>query len=252
MIEINKIYLGDCIDIMKSIDNESIDMILCDLPYGKTKSNFDIIIPIKDLWTEYKRIIKKNSAVVLTAIQPFSSMLVSTNYEMFKYEWIWNKKKPSNFLLSKVMPMMITETVLVFGYGKLKYNPQMTKGKLRDKSSNNSEKFKKIGHNGWGKVNFQQNDNINDDYYPKNIIEISNANQRNKLHPTQKPIELFEYLIKTYTNEGDIVLDNCIGSGTTAITCNNLKRNFIGIEKDETYYNICLKRIDDNSNVFFS
>jgi len=240
---IQELWHGDCLELMKDIPDKSVDAIICDLPYQKTKSSWDILIPIDKLWLEYARIIKFNSPIVLTSIQPFSSKLVMSNLEMFKYEWIWNKKKPSNFLLSKVMPMMITETVLVFGRGKISYNPQMTKGKLRDKSANNKSKFKEVGHNGWGSVNFEQRVNINDQYYPKNIIEISNANQKGKTHPTQKPIDLMEYLIKTYTNEGDLVLDNCMGSGTTCLAAKNLNRQFIGIEKEEGYYNICVERL---------
>lgn len=243
MLEINKCHLGDCLDLMPLIPDKSVDMILCDLPYQKTKSSWDIMIPIDKLWFEYKRIIKDNGAICLTSIQPFSSMLVISNLEMFKYEWIWNKKKPSNFLLSKVMPMMITETVLVFGRGKIKYNPQMTVGKLRDKSANNKEKFKPAGHNGWGNVEFKQETNINDQYYPKNIIEISNAGQRGKIHPTQKPIELGEYLIKTYSHEGDLILDNCFGSGNFLEAARRTNRQFIGIEKEQKYWEIANKRL---------
>ena len=243
MIEINKLYNQDCLIGMRDIDDKSIDCIICDLPYNKTKSSWDILIPIDKLWIEYKRIIKDNGAICLTSIQPFTSLLISSNLSMFKYEWIWNKKKPSNFLLSKVMPMMITESILIFCAKTPKYNPQMTTGKLRDKSANNKEKFKQVGYNGWGNVDFKQETNINDQYYPKNIIEISNANQRGKLHPTQKPVELMEYLIKTYTNENMLILDNAAGSGTTLLAAKNLKRNYIGFEKDLNYYNVACERI---------
>ena len=240
MIELNKIYNEDCLEGMKRIPDGSIDMILCDLPYGTTACKWDTIIPFEALWEQYERIIKDNGAIVLTAAQPFTSALVMSNPKMFKYSWIWDKVKPSGFQVAKYRPMMRQEDVLVFGKGRINYNPIMT---LREKvktsriySSSDSNPLK-------------NNDGKNRTYthkYPQSILTFSNAVQKGKVHPTQKPVILFEYLIKTYTDEGETVLDNCMGSGTTAIACLNTERNFIGFELNEEYYNISLKRISEN------
>ena len=240
MIELNKIYNEDCLEGMKRIPDGSIDMILCDLPYGTTACKWDTIIPFEALWEQYERIIKDNGAIVLTAAQPFTSALVMSNPKMFKYSWIWDKVKPSGFQVAKYRPMMRQEDVLVFGKGRINYNPIMT---LREKvktsriySSSDSNPLK-------------NNDGKNRTYthkYPQSILTFSNAVQKGKVHPTQKPVMLFEYLIKTYTDEGETVLDNCMGSGTTAIACLNTERNFIGFELNEEYYNMSLKRISEN------
>ena len=240
MIELNKIYNEDCLEGMKRIPDGSIDMILCDLPYGTTACKWDTIIPFEALWKQYERIIKDNGAIVLTAAQPFTSALVMSNPKMFKYSWVWDKVKPSGFQVAKYRPMMRQEDVLVFGKGRINYNPIMT---LREKvktsriySSSDSNPLK-------------NNDGKNRTYthkYPQSILTFSNAVQKGKVHPTQKPVTLFEYLIKTYTDEGETVLDNCMGSGTTAIACLNTERNFIGFELNEEYYNISLKRISEN------
>ena len=230
---------GDCLEIMPSIPDKSIDMILCDLPYGTTACKWDTIIPFEPLWEQYKRIIKDNGAIVLTASQPFTSALVMSNIKMFKYEWVWDKVKPSTGLHAKIQPLRQHENILVFGNPK--YYPIMEKTKDRiDKPriANNGEAF-------GGKEILRQHSN-NGLKYPRSLLTISNANQNNRLHPTQKPVALFEYLIKTYTNEGDLVLDNCAGSGTTGVACKNLNRNFIGIEKDENYFKIAEKRINEN------
>jgi len=230
---------GDCLEKMKDIPDGSIDMILCDLPYGTTACKWDTIIPFEPLWEQYKRIIKDNGAIVLTASQPFTSALVMSNVKMFKYEWIWEKSLSGSPALCRKTPMKVHENVLVFG-GK-NYNPQMTKGTKRKKgisgSSIEGQKFISSGIN---------NGEINDDYYPRSVQYFSNADRKNKVHPTQKPVALFEYLIKTYTNEGDLVLDNCMGSGTTGVACKNLNRNFIGIELDPEYFKIAEKRINEN------
>lgn len=240
MIELNKIYNEDCLEGMKKIPDGSVDMILCDLPYGTTACKWDTIIPFEPLWEQYNRLIKDNGAIVLTAAQPFTSNLVMSNPKMFKYSWIWDKVKPSGFQVAKYRPMMRQEDVLVFGKGRINYNPIMT---LREKvktsrvySSSDSNPLK-------------NNDGKNRTYthkYPQSILTFSNAVQKGKVHPTQKPLALFEYLIKTYTNEGELVLDNCMGSGTTAIACMNTKRNFIGFETDEEYFNKSLQRIENN------
>ena len=233
---------GDCLEKMKDIPDKSIDMILCDLPYGTTACKWDTIIPFEPLWEQYKRIIKDNGAIVLTASQPFTSALVMSNIKMFKYCWVWNKAKAANYVNAKKQPLKIHEDIAVFCKGN-NYNPQKTIGKFR----------KKGGYTVNREVAVAQNPTVsfNDTYYPKSILNFSVAgNKDSTLHPTQKPVSLFEYLIKTYTNEGDLVLDNCRGSGTTGVACVNLNRDFIGIEKDENYFKIAEQRI--NARTLFS
>jgi len=230
-MEINKIYQGDCLELMKKIEDKSIDMILCDLPYGTTACKWDTIIPFEPLWGQYKRIIKDNGAIVLTASQPFTSALVMSNIKMFKYELIWNKDLCKNPGLAKIRPLPSFESILAFGKGKVIYNPQMEEGK----PYNDVRKKPTQVHNGnEHKYGFSGNtvNVVNNGYrFSKSVITIRNANFKGQ-HPTQKPVALFEYLIKTYTNEGDLVLDNCAGSGTTGVACQNLKRDFILIEKE--------------------
>jgi site-specific DNA-methyltransferase (adenine-specific) len=243
MLKLNKIYLGDCLDLMRKIDNKSIDMILCDLPYGTTSCKWDTVIPFEPLWEQYNRIIKDNGAIVLTASQPFTSALVMSNLKMFKYCWVWNKRFPGNFTLAKYQPMKIHEDICVFSKDTALYNPQMIQ---RDKPIRNgankctseSAKFSSNSRQeGFKKVYTEK--------YPESIVCISNRSEKRGLHPTQKPVPLFEYLIKTYTNKGDLVLDNCIGSGTTAIACLNTERKFIGIEKEKKYIDIAISRVAD-------
>ena len=232
----NSLTCGDCLEVMPEIADKSIDMILCDLPYGTTACSWDTIIPFEPLWVQYKRIIKDNGAIVLTASQPFTSKLVMSNLKMFRYEWIWDKIKPSTGLHSKIQPLKQHENILVFGNPI--YHPIMEDAKIRiDKPriANNGEAF-------GGKEILRQHLN-NGQKYPKSILKISNANQNNRYHPTQKPVALFEYLIKTYTNKGDTVLDNCAGSGTTGVACQNLNRKFILIEKEQKYIDIIKKRL---------
>ena len=237
------LMLGDCLERMKEIPDESIDMILCDLPYGTTACKWDTIIPFEPLWEQYKRIIKDNGAIVLFGSQPFTSVLVMSNLKWFKYEWVWNKKLAGNGILAKIQPLKIHENIIVFSNGKLRYNPQMTKGRLRKKM-----------FNGVGKTEILQTlseckETFNDEYYPVSIQDFSIAGSRiNRLHPTQKPVPLLEYLIRTYTNENDLVLDNTMGSGSTGVACVNTNRKFIGIELNEKYYDISCKRITDAIN----
>jgi len=236
---INTVIHGDCLEVMKSIPDKSIDMILCDLPYGNTNCKWDTIIPFEPLWEQYKRIIKDNGAITLTASQPFTSALVMSNPKMFRCALVWNKKKNSNPLQAKISPLKIHEDILVFGIKAVNYYPQKEiRGKPRKKiypfkTSNNSI----IGEFS-SKINTENNE-----YYPTSILEFSNANKIGLLHPTQKPVALFEYLIKTYTNEGDLVLDNCAGSGTTGVACKNTNRNFILIEQDEKYCEVIKERV---------
>jgi len=240
MLEINHIHQGDCLVLMKDIPDKSVNLILCDLPYGTTACKWDTIIPFEPLWEQYKRIIKDNGAIVLTASQPFTSALVMSNIKMFKYEWVWNKKLAGNGILAKIQPLKIHENIVVFSRGKVRYNPQMTKGIFRKKMTSNP----KVSEINNGDGNKRAKETKNDNYYPKTILDFSMAGHRKgRFHPTQKPVALFEYLIKTYTEEGYLVLDNCIGSGTTAIACINTKRNFIGIELRQDFVDICNKRI---------
>ena len=234
MIELNKIYNEDCLEGMKRIPDKSIDMILCDLPYGTTACKWDSIIPFEPLWAEYKRIIKKHGAIVLFGSEPFSSALRMSNIKNFKYDWIWNKKLAGNGILAKRQPLKIHEIISVFNSNI--YIPQMTKGKMRKKMGLKESEI--TGGNSFAK------EYVNDEYYPVSIQEFSIANlRRGRLHPTQKPVALFEYLIKTYTNEGETVLDNCMGSGTTAIACINTNRNYIGFELDKHYCEIANERV---------
>lgn len=242
---LNKIILGDCLRVMKDIEDKSIDMILCDLPYGTTACRWDSVIPFDLLWKEYNRIC--TGVMVFTGSEPFSSHLRISNIKNYKYDWIWIKNGVTNVGNAKRMPLRNFENIMVFYNKPSTYNPQglkpfnkiVNKGKSAGGETIQGEN---IG-NGRGKLRsgedyFQAFTN-----YPRQTLYI-NQNSTGKVHPTQKPVALFEYLIKTYTNEENTVLDNCIGSGTTAIACLNTNRNFIGIEKDEKYYNLALERID--------
>lgn len=279
-LEINKIYNEDCMVGMERIKDKSIDMILCDLPYGTTQNKWDSILPLNDyieieikgkikqlkedeyllycyknnisldiakkewkskhkkgLWTHYNRIIKDNGAIVLTANQPFTAKLIASNPSMFKYAWCWEKSLKTNFLNAKKQPLRNHEDVLVFYKKQCTYNPQgLKKGSISG------------GNKVTGSYNAWKSNSKKQMYtgYPSSVLKITNPNNGN-IHPTQKPIELFEYLIKTYTNEGDIVLDNCMGSGTTAIACIKTKRNYIGWENDTKhgYYQKSIERINN-------
>ena len=234
-MEKNKIYLGDCLELMKEIDDKSIDLILCDLPYGTTKCSWDTIIPFEPLWKQYKRVIKDNGAIVLTASQPFTSALVMSNIKDFRYCWVWDKKKGGNIMNLKSQPYKVHEDVCVFSIKPHLYYPIMTEQKER--TGKTYSKGEANGIENYGDIRTYNKK------YPKSILEISNADQREKIHPTQKPVALFEYLIKTYTNEGNLVLDNCAGSGTTAIACINTNRNYILMEKEQKYYDVINERI---------
>lgn len=240
---INKVIKGDCLEIMKDIPDKSIDMILCDLPYGTTACKWDTIIPFEPLWEQYKRIIKDNGAIVLTASQPFTSALVMSNPKMFKCEWIWEKDGGSNFATTKYQPMKEHENILVFGKGVTKYNQQKQerigsrKGKVT-KTIDSGRKNSVYGTQEGGKEL-----EVPELRVPRSIQRFT---RERGSHPTQKPVALFEYLIKTYTNVGDLVLDNCAGSFTTAIAAENTKRNWICIEQLEEYCEIGKKRINEN------
>lgn len=230
-------HLGDCLELMPLIADKSVDAIIADLPYGTTACKWDSVLPFDKLWGHYKRVIKPNGAIVLFCSQPFTSALIMSNPNDFKYCWTWDKVKPNGHLVAKIRPMQRTEDIAVFGLGKIKYNPQMTK---RDKPKKSKE-YSRTEIMGGEQTNFEER-TLNEKY-PQSILEFSNASQLVKLHPTQKPLELLQYLIRTYTDENDIVLDNTAGSFTTAIACLETKRKYIVMEKEKEYYNKGLKRI---------
>ena len=245
-MELNKIYNMDCLEGMKFIPDKSIDMILCDLPYGTTACKWDNVIPFEPLWEQYKRIIKDNRAIVLFGNEPFTSMLICSNLKGFKYKWDWNKKIPSGMGYAKYRPMQQTEDIPVFTKNgkRAKYNPQMTKRDKPIKSGGNTIKAGVYSeHKCMGKGK-----EYNKTYEYKNPVTLIEFDKVRKgaIHPTQKPVILFEYLIRTYTNEGETVLDNCMGSGTTAIACMNTKRNYIGFELNKEYFDIAEKRIKNH------
>jgi len=243
-MELNKIYQGDCLDVMKDMEDKSIDMILADLPYGTTACKWDTIIPFEPLWEQYKRIIKDNGAIVLTASQPFTSSLVMSNIKMFKYDFTWKKPKGTGHLNAKKQPLRDKEDILVFYNKQPIYNPQFSGGTpYRAGKSGKKERVFESGQTTYGK--FKKSIELDSDNpgirYPKQVIEFGVV-ERETLHPTQKPVELFEYLIKTYTNEGDLLLDNTCGSGTTGVAAKNLNRNCILIEQDEKYCEVARDR----------
>lgn len=253
-----KLINGDCLIEMQNIPDGSIDAIICDLPYGTTACKWDEIIPFKPLWKQYNRVIKDNGAIVLFSAQPFTSALISSNYKMFKYSWTWDKSRASGFLNAKKQPLRVTEDVCVFYKKQCTYNPILID---RDKKNirNTDYKPNKEGVKTYGKTrkDFKYNEGREipiDKGYPKNLLHIKTVgtNSKNKrLHSAQKPLELLEYLIKTYSNEDDLILDNTMGSGTTMVACQNTNRNGIGIELDKTYFDIAKKRVKENSYKLF-
>lgn len=247
-LTLNEIHQGDCLELMKEIPDGSINMILCDLPYGTTRNKWDSVIPFAPLWEQYERIITSHGAIVLTASQPFTSALVMSNPRLFKYEWIWVKSKAFDFMNAKQRPMKKHESILVFGRGnsnstpgnkRMNYNPQGLKplNKLVDGRHNN--KADAVGHRLARpslKMHIQEWTN-----YPNSVLHFPSEGKN--IHPTQKPVALFEYLVRTYTNENDLVLDNAAGSSTTAVACINTNRNWICIEKDEKYCRMGRQRL---------
>ena len=218
-------------------------MILADLPYGITDCKWDNVIPFEPLWEQYERVIKDNGAIVLTASQPFTSMLVMSNPKIFKYAWVWDKITKTNYLNARKQPLRRTEDVIVFYKKQCTYNPQgLVEGEFYNYRPNHF-KYKK-GEKVYGEQKGNKNVSKHTNY-PDNVLVYSNNNHKS-LHPTQKPVALFEYLIKTYTNEGETVLDNCMGSGTTGVACVNTNRNFIGIEIDDEYFEIAKERIENH------
>lgn len=244
-----ELYHGDCLEVMKNIEDKSVDMILCDLPYGVTSKNkWDTIIPYEPLWKEYKRIIKDNGAIILFGQDKFTARTMLSNEKMHRYNLIWNKVLTSGFLNANRMPLREHEDIMVF-YKKLPtYNPQFTEGKPLHGMG---EKFKKIknDNNNYNDFNSCNNPSANREgdtkKYPKSILTFTRKHSSKMLHPTEKPVELLEYLIKTYSNENDVILDNCMGSGGTGVACLKTNRNFIGIELDKGYFNIAKERIEN-------
>ena len=244
----HKLILGDCLEELPKIFDKNIDLVLTDPPYGTTPCKWDSVIPLDKMWFELKRIIKKQGSIVLFGTEPFSSNLRLSNADWFKYDWIWEKPNGANFLVANYQPMKVHEIISVFGnaptsYSKNKpmlYNPQETIGKPY-KQISGKQKTEKENPTVRSKINQVMNINFGT-RKPKTIIKFSN--DKEKLHPTQKPVALLEYLIKTYTNENDTVLDFTMGSGSTGVACKNLNRNFIGIEKDEKYFDIAKQRIE--------
>ena len=255
-----KLFKGDCLEIMKDISDKSIDMILCDLPYGTTEGKWDIVIPFESLWVHYNRIIKDNGVICLFCTQPFTTNLINSNMSNFKYCWYWEKSKANGFQHSKNKPMRIIEEIAIFsnapighksllGDKRMIYNPQgiIPSGKRKIRESTHSGNF--VGGENHKSSRPNQVGRVYESYtnFPNDILKFNSIFGRGTLHPTQKPVALLEYLIKTYTNEGEVVLDNCMGSGSTGVACLNTNRKFIGIELDENYYNIASNRINNVS-----
>lgn len=242
-MELNKIYHGDCLELMKDIPDGSVDMILCDLPYGTTNCNWDSQIELSLLWPLYENKIKDNGAIVLTAQTPFDKILGVSNIKLLRYEWIWEKTQATGHLGAKKMPMKAHENILVFYKKQPFYSPIKTFGHNRKVST-----VKHKRNTSTGEI-YNKCDKFSDydstERYPRSVVKFKSDKQKQNLHSTQKPVLLFEYLIKTYTKEGETVLDNCMGSGTTAIACLNTNRNFIGIEKDDKYFEVATKRVQE-------
>ena len=239
-----ELWQGDCLELMKNIPNGSVDLVLTDPPYGTTACKWDSVIPFEPMWEQLNRIIKPNGAICLFGIEPFSSALRMSNIKHFKYDWIWDKKNTSGFLNAKKKPLSRHEVISVFSKSKLgifTYNPIMRKGKMQKKGS-----FHKKSSDCYSK--HESVVYFNDEYYPTSILDVGTVYRNKNVHPTQKPVALLEYLIKTYTNDGETVLDFTMGSGSTGVACLNTNRRFIGIELDEGYFNIAKKRIEEAVN----
>ena len=234
---------GDCLEIMKEIPNKSVDMILCDLPYGTTACKWDIVIPFDELWEQYNRVVKDNGAIVLFGSEPFTSFLITSNIKMFRYDIVWDKVNCSSGILAKKRPLKSHENIVVFYKNQPTYNPQMKIGTKWHRCGKSNLKVAAVYGDEQKTVKRKKLSDITELKYPKSILTVSNADNTKRVHPTQKPTELLEWLIKTYTNEGEIVLDNCMGSGSTGVACVNTNRNFIGIELENEYFEIAKERI---------
>lgn len=235
---------GDCLELMCDVPDKSVDLVLCDLPYGMTDCKWDSIIPFEPLWKHYNRIVKENGAIALFGSEPFSTAVRASNKRKYKYDWYWIKNAPTGFCFAKYQPMRVVEQISIFQNKKtIRYYPQGLKRVENQKKRKGKKSNDGIYKNGlYGKEYYTEYTN-----YPRNALFVKA--QREGIHPTQKPTELLEYLIKTYTIEGETVLDNCMGSGSTGVACVNTNRNFIGIELDENYFNIAVKRINEANNI---
>lgn len=243
-MRVNYIDNLDCLEGMKAIPDGSVDMILCDLPYGTTACKWDTVIPFEPLWEQYERLIKDNGAIILFGSEPFTSLLICSNLAMFKYDIVWDKVNHSGGMLAKKRPLKSHENIIVFYKKQPTYNPQMTIGKMWHRGGKKMKKLPGV----YGQERLVERKTESDTTalkYPKTILTCSNADNTKRVHPTQKPVELFEYLINTFTNPGDIVLDNCMGSGTTAVAALRTGRNFIGFELSAEYCQIAEQRIAD-------
>ena len=245
MLETNvctNLYLGDCLDIMQTLPDKSIDLVICDLPYGTTRNTWDTVIPLHLLWEQYSRLCK--GAIVLFAQTPFDKFLGASNLSLLKYEWIWEKSHPTGHLNAKKCPMKAHENILVF-YKKLPtYNPIKSTGHTRKVATKKKDESTNYGEQRFAAISYDSTER-----YPRSVLKFPSDKQKIKLHPTQKPVALLEYLVNTYTNNGDTVLDNCMGSGSTGIACLNTGRNFVGIEKDQIYYEAAKQRIAQHTLV---
>ena len=232
---------ADCFDVFPFIEDKSIDAIICDLPYGTTACKWDSILPFEKLWEHYNRVIKDNGVIILFGREPFSSKVRLSNEFNYRYDWIWEKSKATNFLFAKQMPLIAHEDIMIF-YKKLPtYNPQKTKGKPYNKGFEKRNEIEAVGKIGNGNLIINESGERN----PRSVIYFRTAESEGKLHPTQKPLELLEYLVKTYTNEGDMVLDNTMGSGTTILAAIKNNRIGIGIEKEKQYYDVAVRRASE-------
>jgi site-specific DNA-methyltransferase (adenine-specific) len=249
-LQLDVLYNEDCLEGMKRLPDHSIDCIISDLPYGTTACKWDSVIPFEPRWAQYKRIAKKNAAIVLTAGQPFTTALIGSNLAMFKYCWVWDKKNCSGFANARRAPLRAHEDVAVFSAGTIKYRPQMV-----SRTTSELKRFSRVSgaskpsEHAPGMVGYSPNRTDNELKFPSSVIRINgvfNRSAEKAAHPTQKPVALFEYLIRTYTNEGETVLDSCVGSGTTPVACMNTNRHYIGFEKDPGYFAIAQKRIADH------
>lgn len=236
--------LGDCLEVMKDIPDKSVDMILCDLPYQRTQNQWDVMIPIDKLWEQYNRVIKDTGCIALFADGMFMAALMMSNKKMWKYNLVWDKVLPSGFLNANRMPLRSHEEICIFYKKQPTYNPQKVKGKPNHSKGNSKE----CENNNYGDFEFVDNSKeLGDMKHPVSILRFSKPHPSVSVHPTQKSVEVCEWLIKSYTNEGDLVLDNCMGSGSTGVACVNTNRRFIGIELDETYFNIAKQRIYEST-----
>lgn len=257
----NELYQGDCLDLMQSIPDASVDLILCDLPYGTTNCKWDVVIPFDLLWAQYNRIIKSNGAIALFGTEPFSSYLRVSNLNMYRYDWYWQKDKGANFLFGNKQPLKTIETISVFYKTQPTYNPQKidnpkgaTKKHLAKNPNKITKNVKDVMGSSWKETDMGEAQNyFGKNYEPDKLLPTQvlyfAKDQRGKVHPTQKPVPLLEYLIKTYTNNGDTVLDNCAGSGSTGIACMNTGRDYILIEKDADYFKVIQDRIEEHKKI---